>query len=122
MADIKLGLTGAEVTLPTGVHYEIPVDPQKDVAESVMSDGTRRYGFYKMPRRWTLKWVVPLALTNIQILVGLRDLNSVLHFQNQWESNTWYNVVITGFSYWSAQVGPVGGEKYLATMSLKEAV
>lgn len=124
MADIKLGLSGSEVTLPTGVHYNIPVKYYQQIGKAQMSDGSFRYGFYKKQRFWRLEWCVPLPLANIQTLIDLCDLNAILHFQNQWESDDWYDVIIpeNGFSYWPVQVWGASGEKYLAVMELEEAI
>lgn len=119
MADIKLGITGSEVILPKGVRVEIPITLVKNIMKAEMSDGSYRYGFFKVARRCTLTWK-PLSLSLIQVLIDLSKLNQVLHFQNQYEDTTWYDVIIAGFSYDAVAVN--GVEKYIAIMDIEGTI
>jgi hypothetical protein len=119
MAVIKLGPTGSETTLPQGIQTEVPVDIRKNIIRVEMSDGTMRYAHYKTQRHWTLRWK-PLSLSDVQTLQSLYALNQVLHFQNNYEDATWYNVTIMNFSFTPMLTG--GAEKYWAEMEIEEAV
>lgn len=102
MADIKLGISGSEVTLPvmgfTGGVPNASVRPVKGMEKSVMSDGTPRYSVFRTTREWPLSWGM-LTYAEVQVLQGLADLNVALRFQDNRESATWFNVTVTSFTY-----------------------
>jgi len=118
MPDIKLGESGSEVTLPGGIQIEIPVNMPKKISKATMSDGSTRYAFYGRKRTWQLTWMTPLSLADRQTLENLQALNQVLKFQNNWESATWYDVVIINFSFVSLPIGTP--DKHRPTMGLEE--
>jgi len=120
MADKKLGPNGSEVTLPGTFTISLPVDMPKQVEKVKMSDGSFRWAFFKEQRKWRLNWT-KLTKAQLDTLKTLWGYNQLLHWQNNDESTTWYNVVITDFSYDS--VDPISATKYYkASMTLEEAM
>ena len=104
MSDIKLGISGSEVTLPvlTAVDGAVPdggVNRNKEIKKAVMSDGSPRYGLLAMKREWPpLEWGL-LTYAQVQILEALHSLNVPLRYQDNNESATWYDVTIISFNY-----------------------
>lgn len=102
MAAVKLGLSGSEVTLPTlqfmGTRPDLPVTIDKQIEEKRMSDGSSRYNFYQMKRIWN-RFEGFVTKAELDVLIGLRALNQTLHFQDNNEDATWYNVIMTYFIY-----------------------
>ena len=98
MAIIYLGISGSELTLPHTITESLPTTLDKKVTSATMSDGSVRYSLLNSQRLWTLNWprLSPTDLATLQTLWGY---NAVLHYQNNDESASWYNVVITKFSY-----------------------
>ena len=120
MATKKLGPSGSEVTLPGTFTIALPVDMPKQVDKARMSDGSFRWAFFKEYRKWSLNWT-KLTKTQLDSLITLWALDQLLRWQNNDESATWYDVVITDFSY--DVVDPISATKYYkASMSLEEAV
>lgn len=125
MADVYLGLEGSEVTLPvfswTGTEgISLPVDLGKQVEERQMSDGTIRYGMFQQKRVWKLQWN-NLTKTQLDDLIGLSNLNQTLHFQNNWEDTTWYNVIMFDFRFDPRVITyAMGTTKYRCSFSLRE--
>ncbi len=104
MADIKLGIEGSEVTLPeinwmSGNAPEFGVDYSKNLQIEMMADGSKRVNFLKDKRKWTGYSWGKLTYSQVQTFITLNEYNQILRFQNNWESSTWYYVVITSFSY-----------------------
>lgn len=101
--DIKLGISGSEVTLPTlnAIGWAVPDAPinrNKEIRKAIMSDGTPRYGMLAMKREWPLGWGI-LTAAELAPLITLHNLNVALRYQNNKESATWYDVVIISFNY-----------------------
>jgi len=94
---IKLGVSGSEITV-AGVAISMPIEYSKQLRRVEMSDGSRRWGFYDQFRRWR---VTCNKTTNAQLtsLITEWERNQVLKFQNNYESATSYDVVMTDFSY-----------------------
>lgn len=120
MADVKLGISGSEVTLPTCIALSLPVDAGKAMGAATVSDGNTRYAFYARQRRWQLTWT-NLTAANLATLDTLRGYNQTLRYQNAYESTTWYTVVITAFSHDSVCPGQTT-EYYTAQMTLEQAI
>lgn len=125
MADIKLGPAGSETTLPT-INWignsppSLPVKIAKQISEKTMSDGSKRYGLHQKKKEWTLYWGA-LTLSQLNTIRDLYNLNQVLHFQNNWEDATWYDVVFLSFDYDPiVMTYAMGTTKYRCTIALKE--
>lgn len=101
MADIKLGISGSEVTLPIMQHLGgIPDESitfNKEIIKSVMSDGTPTYSVFQIKREIHLEWGI-LTYAEFQVLEGLFELNQDLRYQDNRESATWYNVIMLSFT------------------------
>jgi len=100
MATIKLGSTeeGA-TTLSATVAESLPVTFELPREKYVMSDGSKRWRFSPSDfRAWTLNFTA-MTEAELNALIALVETHSVLGFQNAWQETTWYNVVVTGFTY-----------------------
>ena len=115
----KLGPTGSETTLPS-IAIAHPITINKKVERAEMSDGSGRYAFFEEYKGWEINFP-KLIKSELDALVGLRALNQVLRWQNDDESETWYNVVITDFKYNTAD--PKSPTVYwFGSMSLEEVI
>jgi hypothetical protein len=120
MADQKFGPLASEVTLPATLTIELPVDLEKQIDKQTVSDGSFRWNFKKTHRVWGLNWT-ELTKAQLDTLTTLQAYNQILRWQNNDESATWYDVVITEFSY--DCVDPISSTKiYKASMTLEEAI
>ena len=124
MADVKLGPSGSETTLPglifIGGSPPWPVFFDKQVEKAEMSDGSRRWAFFGVKREWTLGFGF-LTIAQLNTLKGLVALNQILRFQNNNEDATWYDVVIASFSYDPERTDIRSLGRYKCTMTLQEA-
>jgi hypothetical protein len=103
MPDIKLGISGSEVTLPIinslgGAVPNAEVARNKEIQKAVMSDGSPRYGLLAMKREWPLEWGL-LTYAQVTAMIALHALNVALRYQDNNESATWYDVTIISFRY-----------------------
>lgn len=102
MADIKMGLYGAETTLPQpqargGIPPGMPVGYTKQMTETTMADGSARFNTKRYhPRTYSLSWV-QISAADLATLQGLADRNVRLRYQNAWYSTEWQWVRITAF-------------------------
>lgn len=129
MADIYLGLAGAEILLPPirrvgSFDASIPIEYEKQIDEATMLDGSRRFNFREHhPRRWgPLEWeaVTAAELANFLLLNGYEE---ALRFQNNWEDATWHEVVITDFRYpINVKMSCAGDSRFDVSMTLKEVI
>lgn len=97
MAVRKLGISGSEITLPS-IAIAQPVKVIKRIERAVMSDGSVRFAFFNEYKIWGIDFP-KLTKSELDDLVALRALGQILRYQNNDESATWYNVVITDFDY-----------------------
>lgn len=127
MADIKLGISGSETTLPQ-INWmgsegapDIPTDETKNIAKIEMSDGSRRYANLIGKKRWILRWDY-LSYAEIEAIGTLKDYNQILRFQNNWESADYFNVVVTKL-IWEPIVETyvIATPRYKAELYLEEA-
>jgi len=100
MADIKIGLSGSEITLPQpqargGVPPGMPVGYAKQISWTTMADGSTR-GVTKRyhPRTFSLSWEQLTAAELAPIETEARR-NVRLRYQNNWYSADWIWVRIT---------------------------
>lgn len=117
MAIRKLGPEGSEFTLPS-IAIALPTAVRKKVELAEMSDGSLSPAFYKDHKAWEITFP-GISKTELDDLIFLRKLNQVLRWQNQDESTTWYEVVITDFSYDSKDPSSPT-VFFFASMSLEE--
>ena len=127
MADIKLGLSGSEITLPAikwieGNKPELPTSIHKQISEAKMSDGSSRWGFYSGSEKRTFVWehgyLTKAQLDQIKTLYGY---NQTLRYQNNNEDATWYDVIITSFEYGPIGAGILNLNRYWCRIVLREA-
>lgn len=117
MATIKLGLLGDEYTIPN-VTVSLPVSIVKQISRVVMSDGSRRFGYYDSFRRWKVE-CTKLTKAQLDEIIDEYNRSQELRFQNTHESATWYYVVMLDFDYDS--VDPLlTTELYWARFTLEE--
>ncbi|KKL62902.1 hypothetical protein LCGC14_2180510 [marine sediment metagenome] len=120
MPDIKLGLSGSEATLPATVSMSLPISYPKQIEKQIMSDGSARYAFFKKGRVWSLVWP-GLTQAQLDALIVLYDHNSLLRFQNNYESATWHWVVFMNLRYDS--VDPISATNlYVVEILIEESV
>ena len=124
MADVKLGPAGAEVTLPnlmfTGSPPALPVTVHKQIEKSTMSDGSRRWAFIRNKKEWPLVFGF-LTKAQLDSLSTLNALNQILRFQDNNVDATWYNVVITAFTWEPERTDIRSLARYKCRMTLEEA-
>jgi len=94
---IKLGVSGSEITVP-GVAISMPIEYSKQLSRVEMSDGSRRWGFYDKFRRWRVS-CLGITKANLDALITEWERSATLKFQNNYESATSYDVVMTDFNY-----------------------
>lgn len=121
MADVKLGISGSEVTLATCISISVPTALNKTMETATVSDGNVRYAMYAGHRAWALSWT-QLTAAELTTLKTLRGYNQTLRFQDNYESATWYTVVITSFSYDTINAGGTGTVYYTAEMTIEQTV
>lgn len=124
MADIKLGISGSEITLPVmrfiGSIPNSAVRPVKEIIKSTMSEGTPRYSVFRTLREWPLPWGL-LTYAEVQVLQGLADLNVGLRFQDNRKSATWFNVTVISFTFDGLdEISSASERWYQASMVLAE--
>ena len=126
MADIKLGISGSETTLPQ-INWigrnapRIPTHEPKNLKIARMSDGSRRFARLIGKKTFRLNWG-NLIYTEVETLRTLKELNQVLRYQNNWESSDYFNVVVTSLR-WSPIVTTYiqTNPRYVAELVLTEA-
>lgn len=107
MANIYLGLveSGTEAILLPPVRWingndpGIPTDRSNQVDKATMLDGSKHHNFREhSPARWNLQWEM-LTATELALLLSLKNRRVALDFQNNWESDAWYQVIISDFQF-----------------------
>lgn len=100
MPDIKLGPVDQELTLPRPRYRSAPswpIDVERNVIETEMLDGSYDYEFKDKERHvWSFDWDLVTA-AQLEDFEWLRKFKTILHFQNTWDSETWYTVVIAAY-------------------------
>ncbi|MFA5430517.1 MAG: hypothetical protein WC329_05120 [Candidatus Omnitrophota bacterium] len=103
MPNLYLGPSGSEVVLPTltgkgAAVADVPVRLDKLAVESVQSDGSKRFGFIAIKRQWSYSWAL-LTETEKETIQTLYNMGATLNFQDSFESETWYSVFFSVFSF-----------------------
>jgi hypothetical protein len=126
MADIKLGPSGAQVTLPklcwvSGSAPDIPYDQDSGADEARMCDGSNRVNFRAYsPGTWTLTWD-GLVWADVQTILGAAALNAVLVYTNEYTDNTNHNVHVQRLSWGPKPQTIVSGTtRYVVSLMLRE--
>jgi hypothetical protein len=126
MADVLLGPSGSEVTLPPCRALDNTPDNQdvehaSPVEQETMLDGSIKYNeLEKTPRTWTLFFGY-LTAAQFAILEALRVMGGAMRYQDNNDSATWYDVIITGWTPARIKTISVDGTPYYqATMTLGE--
>lgn len=126
MADVLLGPSGEEVTLPPCRSLDDTPDNQdvehgSPVESANMLDGSVKYNeLEKKPRKWTLVFGY-LTAAQFAVLEALRVTGGAMRYQDNNDSVTWYDVIITGWT--PARIKAVSVDEtpyYQATMTLGE--
>lgn len=122
MADLYLGLSGSEVTLPKpsdiGRYPTLPTSYVKQIDEKTMSDGSSRWKFGKIKARWTIYWGY-LTWAEVVTIRSLLYYNQELRFKNEFEEDVWYSVIFISFSYEPCEIPE--WDIYRVTVELKQS-
>lgn len=128
MADIYLGKTGVEYTLPQtkwhgGAAGENPVVYNVPVEAAQTLGGTVRYNFRSnRARRWTLEFPEVTA-EELREFETICAYNETLRYQNNWYSATWYSVAVSAFQYAPLTTASASADiKYNVQLTLEEVV
>jgi len=103
MAVIKLGLLGAEVTLPDikyapGAGVEIPTECTKNVSEEKMLDGSSSFNIDTYhPRAFRLEFD-ELTWAQVEVLLTAVGYNEELSYINEYVDSVAYPVVVLAWS------------------------
>ena len=117
-------VAGGVVTLPglmwIGPTPSWPVSSNKQLDESTMSDGSKRFSFLPIKREWgiTLGY---LTKAQLDIMTTLNSYNEVLKFVNPNEDLTEYNVVMSAFSHRPERMDLRQLERYRVDITLRQA-
>lgn len=103
MPNLYLGPLNSEVPLPTltgkgSAVADVPVRLEKQASESTQSDGSKRFGFIAIKRQWSYSWGL-LTAAEKETIQTLFDMSQVLKFQDGFESETWYSVFFSAFTF-----------------------
>jgi len=125
VANIYLGLAGAEVLLPplnwsAGGERSAPVGFKKNLNKVSMLDGSTRYNIKAVSQKtFELEWDY-LTAANVLTLIGLAELACPLHYQNNWVDAAWRWVVVTAIDYEALQSIFAATPLYHVILSLEE--
>lgn len=126
MPDIKLGLTGYEVTLPpvnwmSPGELELPVGLNKNLDRATMLDGSVRYNVReKHQRTFRLEWAM-LTQAQLDEIRALVELNEPLRLSTNRPDADWVTVVVSRFEFASLEsTHATGTSYYRVSLSLEE--
>jgi hypothetical protein len=127
MADIKLGPSGSQVTLPEivwpdGSPPDLPYEQDSGVEESRALDGSVRFNILTYaPGTWTLVWD-GLTWADTQTIWAVLILKQELVYTNTYTDGVDHNVVVTARSY-SLKAATSGATcRYIVSATLREVV
>lgn len=117
-------VAGGLVVLPglmwIGPTPSWPVSSNKQIKESTMSDGSRRFAFFPIKREWGIM-LGYLTKVQLDIMRTLNSYNEVLKFVNHNEDATEYNVVMSAFSHRPERMDLRQLERYRVEITLRQA-
>jgi hypothetical protein len=125
MSDIKLGPSGAQVTLPDicwpqGAAPQLGYELDTGVQETKMLDGSSSFNITaKAAGTWTLNWD-GLIWSEVETILSVVVLAEELVYTNGFTDNTNHDVVVTGYSYALKAETAASTPKYVVSVSLKE--
>jgi hypothetical protein len=103
MADVYLGPSESEATLLPPIRWMgggspgLPIDYAKQLDRATMLSGGLRFNFRLVhPRRWQFAWEA-LTIAEVNDFLTLREYDTPLWFQNNWEDAEWREVMISTF-------------------------
>jgi hypothetical protein len=124
MADIKLGISGAETTLPqicwqSGGGPTLPVDVDKGVDVVIMSDGSARANCKpNFAGSWSFEWD-GLEAAGLATLLGVMALNGRLVLINEYTDNVPHDVVVLAYGWALKATTAIRTKKYTFSLSLQ---
>jgi len=121
---VYLGPVYSEIELPElkwlkGSPPTWSVSSNKEIEVAKMMDKSRRINFFGVKREWRIGFGY-LSKSQLDVLRDLNALKQVLHFQNNNEDTTWYNVYISSFRHEPERMDIRQLERYKIEMTLKE--
>ena len=123
MPDIKFGPEGQELTLPKPRYRSAPawtITTERNIIEQEMLDGSFQYEFKDKERKvWPLEWDV-LTRDEADDFEWLKSFKTSLRFQNTWDNDTWYTVIISSYELEPLIDIHTDEIKYRVRMILKE--
>jgi hypothetical protein len=125
MADIKLGLAGAQVTLPSpiwpsGAAPDFPYEQESSAEEDMMLDGSLRVNVKSYsPGTWTVTWD-GATWANVQTIWGAAALNAELVYKNEHTDNADHNVYVKSRGYSLKGDTAATTARYVVTVVLRE--
>ena len=97
-----------------------PVSSNKQLDESTMSDGSKRFAFFPIKREWGITLGF-LTTAELDVMRTLNSYNEVLKFVNNNEDATEYNVVISAFSHRPERMDLRQLKRYRVEITLRQA-
>lgn len=123
MPEIRLGPAGQEIKLPAPRYRSAlswPIHIQRNIDRRVMADGSARYNFRPVElRRWPFIWDL-LTRAELDDFLWLSRFKTKLRFQNTWDDETWYTVVMTTFDYEPLVDVHTDEVRYMVRLTLEE--
>lgn len=125
MADIKLGPSGSQVTLPTpiwpsGSAPDFPYEQESSAEESQMLDGSIRVNVKSYsPGTWTITWD-GATWANVQTIYGAAVLNAELVYTNEYTDSVDHNVYVKSRSYSLKGDTAQTTARYVVSITLRE--
>jgi hypothetical protein len=127
VADLKLGPSGSQTTLPdviwpSGSAPEFPYEQDGLVDEAPSLDGSIRVNIKTYaPGTWTIVWD-GILWSDVDTILDVVTLKQQLAYTNEYTDNATHNVVVTSFSYSLKGDTAATTARYLFTLTLREVV
>jgi hypothetical protein len=125
MADIKLGPSGDQTTLPPlcwpqGSEPDVPFEQDSGAEEARTIDGGVRVNLVATaPGTWTLTWD-GLVWSDVSSIITASPLNTALVYTNQYTDNTNHTVYVQRRSYGLKAATAARTARYVVNLVLRE--